>query len=125
VVWALANAAWLSNMLWLLPVFDFGLGVVFLQLWWMARARWVALLVHAVAIRLILHVLDGLSAHLFEVPYIHALNATFVWMIFVVASAGGGHERPATDRRDAMRRRLRFLGGLRPAPASREMTDGG
>ena len=90
-VWALANAAWLANMLWLLPVLDLGLGVVLINLWWTTRARWVALLVHAVVIRLVLHVLDALTGHLFFVAYAHALNATFVWMIVVVADAGGDH----------------------------------
>jgi hypothetical protein len=91
VVWALANAAWASNMLWVLPVLDLGLGIASIQIGWATPAKWVALVVDAVAIRLVLHVLDGLTGHLFFVAYVHALNAAFVWMLFMVASAGGGH----------------------------------
>lgn len=111
-VWAMANAAWQENLMWLLPAIDLGLGVAFLQLWGMTRTRWVALLVNAVAIRLILHILDMLTGHLFEVPYIHALNATFVWMLVVVASSGSGHVRDTL-----LHRFRRFRAVLSPAPA--------
>lgn len=105
VVWALANAAWRADMLWLLPMFDLGLGVAALAIWWAGRARWAALIVNAVVIRLVLHVLDAITAHVFLIAYLHALNATFVWMLVVVADAGGGHVR------DTLFRRLRRIRG--------------
>ena len=121
VIWALANAAWLANMLWLLPVFDLALGVALLNLWSTAQTRWVALLVHAVAIRLILHSLNALTGHLFFIAYVHALNATFVWMLVVVASTGG-HNGSVTDRFRDLRRRL-FL-SRRPTAAGKEVAHG-
>jgi hypothetical protein len=113
VVWTLANAAWLSNTLWALPILDLGLGVALIDLWWKVRTRWVALLVHACSARLILHVLDAGTGHLFFVPYAHALNATFAWMLVVVAFGGGCDHRLDTD---TLRRRLRDVRrALRPA----------
>lgn len=91
VVWGLANAAWLADMLWLLPVFDLVLGFAVLQSRWMTDAEWLDLVVDAIGIRLVLHVLDALTSHLFLTAYLHALNAAFVWMLFVVATSGGGY----------------------------------
>lgn len=110
--WALANAAWQANMLLVLPVLDLWIGIVSVTIWWTTRARWVALVAHAAGIRLILHVLDGLTGHLFIEPYLHALNATFAWMLVVVASSGGNHVR------NTLLRRLRgFRRAVSPAPA--------
>jgi len=121
VVWGLANAAWLANMLVLLPLLDFWLGVIAVTIWWTTQAKWVALIVNAVAIRLVLHVLDALTGHSFLIAYIHALNATFVWMLVVVAY-GGGHN--GSGLADHMRRRfLRMVRVLRTTSA-REMTCG-
>jgi hypothetical protein len=91
-IWALATVAWMANALALLPMLDLWLGIAALQIWWSTPAHWLALVVHAVAIRLLLHVLDALTGHLFLIAYLHALNATFVWMLVVVAY-GGGHVR--------------------------------
>lgn len=118
VMWALANAAWWANMLILLPVLDVWLGILALIIWWTTRAKWVALIVNAVAIRLILHVLDALTGHLFLVAYLHALNATFAWMLVVVASSGGDHVR------DTLLRRFRRIRGVLSPASARGLTDG-
>lgn len=117
-VWALANAAWLVDMLWVLPVVDLGLGLALVTLWWATRASWVALVADAVAIRLMLHVLDTLTAHVFEVAYIHALNATFAWMLVVVALSGGGHAA------DTLLRGLRRIRASLSASPARRLTRG-
>lgn len=109
--WALANAMWLADALWLMPALDLGLGLVALHIWWLTGARRVALIVNAVAMRLILHVLDALTGHVFLVSYLHALNATFVWMLVVVASSGGGHVRNYL-----LRRVRRIRSALSPSP---------
>lgn len=118
VIWALANAAWLSNMMWLLPMLDLWLGIAALTIWWATQARWVALIVNAVAARFIFHILDVLTWHAFEVPYIHALNAAFAWMLYVVASSGGDHVR------DTLLRRFRRIRGVLSPASARGLTDG-
>lgn len=124
-VWALANAAWVKNALWLLPVIDLGFGALVLHIRLTTQAKWVAAVADAVAVRMVLHVLEGLTGHGFHIAYLHALNATFAWMLVVVADAGGGHERSTTDRLGNLRRHLLRLGGLRAPASAREVANGG
>lgn len=106
VVWALANAAWLYNCMWALPVLDWFLGALALITWWTNKSRWAWLFVQVVTARLILHVLDYLTGDLYLVPYIHALNATFVFLLVVVSYQGGRYDFDNLLRRV---RRLRSI----------------
>lgn len=124
-LWALANAAWVKDALWLLPVFDLGLAVLVLRIRLMTQARWVALVADAIAVRMALHVIEGVTGHLYHIAYLHALNATFAWMLVVVADAGGGHARSTTDRLGDLRRRLLWLGGFRAPASAGEVGNGG
>lgn len=90
-VWGLANAAWLLDALWLLPALDWLIGMTALIAWWAHGQRWVAFLVQLVAARLILHVLDLATGHVFLVPYIHGLNALFTLELLAVSYTGMGN----------------------------------
>ncbi len=120
-IWLLANAAWYYDAMWALPVVDWYVGCV--ALWHHAHGQkgWVALFVHAVAVRLILHVLEAFTGHQFHISYIHGLNATYAWMLALVAY--GGHNGSIPDRFRDLLRRLRRLGSS-TAHSFREMTDG-
>lgn len=115
-----ANAAWYCDAMWLLPVMDLYAGCMALT--YGRSKKWVALFIDAVAVRLILHMLDALTGHSFLVAYIHALNATFAWMLLVVAT-GGHNGRSVSDYLRDLLRRLRRMGRA-PAHSLREMNDG-
>ena len=102
--WAFANISWLCNVLVVLPAMDWIVGVMAMTAWWARRARWMTWVVQCIAARLALHVLDFLTDHAFLVSYIHALNASFVLMVVVVAFPGEG---------DAFDNLLRWLRRLR------------
>lgn len=110
-LWAGSNLCWLGNNLWALPLLDLFVGGIALFLRWVAAGTWLHLYTQLVAARLVLHVIQALTGHLFTVPYIHALNATFAGMLVAVAYPGG---RNGSHR---LLRRLRFLGRMvSPAP---------
>lgn len=118
----IANAGWYYGAMWLLPVIDLHVGFIALWLHPHGQKKWVALFIHAVWIRLVLHMLDALTAHQFFVPYIHALNATYAWMLIVVAN-GGHNGRPIWRNFRDLLRRLRCV-GRSPAYSFREMNGG-
>lgn len=118
IEWALANAAWYADMLVVMPVFDFWCGVIALVFWWTRKDTWIALIVHLVAIRLVLHILDYLTGHAFLVPYIHALNATFALMLVTVAWPGGRNARDTL--RNSFRRCVRILSAKAPGGVNRD-----
>lgn len=96
----IANAGWYYKAMWLLPVIDMVAGCV--ALGFRAEGKWVALFVRAIAVRLILHILNAATNGIFFNLYAHALNATFAWMLLLVAY-GGDHEH-RFDGRDHLRR---------------------
>lgn len=121
LIWAFANMAWYTNTLLFLPVLDMLLGMEVVRIWWRTQANWVALVANAVAIRLVLHVLDALTGHVFVSAYLHAINATFVWMLVVVAY-GGGHN--GSGLADHMRRRFFRMVRILRTTSAREITRG-
>lgn len=118
LMWALMNVAWLLDAMWVFPLIDLGAGVAGMRLWWMRRTNWAAIFVKTSFVRLELHVLDSLTGHAFLVSYIHALNATFVWMLLAVAYPGGGYAS------DTLFRRLRRVGAVLSATPARGVSDG-
>lgn len=120
IMWALTNTAWLLDALWVFPLIDLTAGILGLHLWGVRRAVWLDAFCRTIFVRLVLHILDGLTGHAFLVPYLHALNATFAWMLVLVASSGGGHGILDFDILRGRFRRLRSLW----AASSARVTDG-
>lgn len=116
-IWATLNLGWLCNALWLFPIADLLVAIVAVGLSWLDRSIWLRTYVHLMALRLILHVLDGLTAQAFQIAYFHTLNATFAGLIVAVSLSGGiTHGRTVFHRLRGVRRPV--------SAAQREVSDG-
>lgn len=118
IMWALMNTAWLLDAMWAFPLIDLGAGMTALTIWWARQTAWCALFAQTIFIRLELHMLDSFTGHAFLVSYIHALNATFAWMLVVVAYPGGGYAS------NALLRRFRYFRAVLSAASTRGVSDG-
>jgi hypothetical protein len=117
-VWAVANCGWLYSAMWLLPIADWYIGIVATVIYWAAPSGWLRIYINLVAARLVLHVIDYMTGHMFFVPYLHAVNATYAGMVIATAYSGG------KDDLRILLHRLRRFRDLLPAPAWRKVSDG-
>lgn len=110
VLWIAANLLWWMDALWLLPAFDWIIGMLSLtMLLWGSGASWLGVIVQLIMVRLVFHALDYLTGHGAFVTYAHFLNVTYAGLLFAAASSGGANAR------DNLRR---FFHRLRPGPSS-------